>query len=152
MEEEMKQLFVFLMAVVALVFLEGVSSADDDLMRRAKVLFKPIPHEITAVKDVRMTPERVVLGKALFFDPRLSKSGFISCNSCHNIGMGGADFQQTAVGHGWQKGPRNSPTVLNSVFNIAQFWDGRAADLKEQAKGPVQASVEMNNTPDKTMQ
>jgi cytochrome c peroxidase len=55
------------------------------------------------------------------------------------------------VGHRWQKGPRNAPTVLNSVFNIAQFWDGRAEDLKQQAKGPVQASVEMNNTPEMTM-
>jgi len=62
--------------------------------------------------------------------------------------MGGDDYQETSIGHGWQKGPRNAPTVLNSVFNIAQFWDGRAPDLKEQAKGPVQASVEMNNTPE----
>ena len=53
----------------------------------------------------------------------------------------------TSIGHGWQKGPRNSPTVLNAVFNEAQFWDGRAADLAEQAKGPVQAGVEMANTP-----
>jgi cytochrome c peroxidase len=84
----------------------------------------------------------------LYFDPRLSASALISCNTCHNVGMGGADFQETSVGHHWQKGPRNAPTVLNSVFNIAQFWDGRAEDLKQQAKGPVQASVEMNNTPE----
>jgi cytochrome c peroxidase len=57
------------------------------------------------------------------------------------------DLQETSVGHGWQKGPRNAPTVFNSVFNIAQFWDGRAKDLAEQAKGPVQASVEMSNSP-----
>jgi cytochrome c peroxidase len=62
--------------------------------------------------------------------------------------MGGDDFQETSTGHGWQKGPRNSPTVLNAVYNVAQFWDGRAGDLKEQAKGPVQASAEMNNTPE----
>jgi len=54
----------------------------------------------------------------------------------------------TSIGHGWQKGPRNSPTVLNAIFNEAQFWDGRAPDLAEQAKGPVQAGVEMANTPD----
>jgi cytochrome c peroxidase len=65
--------------------------------------------------------------------------------------MGGDDYQETSVGHGWQKGPRNAPTVLNSVFNIAQFWDGRAPNLKEQAKGPVQAGVEMNNTPEATL-
>ncbi|MCD6429828.1 MAG: c-type cytochrome, partial [Deltaproteobacteria bacterium] len=65
----------------------------------------------------------------------------------HNVGLGGADFQETSTGHGWRKGPRNAPTVLNSVYNVAQFWDGRAKDLAEQAKGPVQASVEMNNKP-----
>jgi cytochrome c peroxidase len=92
-------------------------------------------------------PARVELGKMLFFDPRLSVSHLISCNTCHNVGLGGVDLQETSVGHGWQKGPRNAPTVLNSVFNIAQFWDGRAKDLAEQAKGPVQASVEMSNSP-----
>jgi cytochrome c peroxidase len=83
----------------------------------------------------------------LYFDPRLSASNLISCNTCHNLGTGGVDLQQTSVGHGWQKGPRNAPTVFNAVFNIAQFWDGRAKDLEEQAKGPVQASVEMSNNP-----
>jgi cytochrome c peroxidase len=58
---------------------------------------------------------------------------------------------ETSVGHGWQKGPRNSPTVLNAVLNMAQFWDGRARDLKEQAMGPVQAAVEMNSTPARTV-
>ena len=59
---------------------------------------------------------------------------------------------ETSIGHGWQKGPRNAPTVLNSVFNLAQFWDGRAEDLEEQAKGPVQAGVEMANTPERAVQ
>src|SRR5690606_25534884 len=57
----------------------------------------------------------------------------------------------TSIGHGWQKGPRNSPTVFNAVFNAAQFWDGRAADLAEQAKGPVQAGVEMSSSPDRVV-
>ncbi len=83
------------------------------------------------------------LGKKLFFDPRLSKSGFISCNSCHNLSMGGTDNLKTSIGHGWNKGPINSPTVLNSSLNIAQFWDGRAADLKEQAGGPIANPGEM---------
>ncbi|CAN0590463.1 unnamed protein product, partial [Ectocarpus sp. 12 AP-2014] len=77
-----------------------------------------------------------------------SASGVFSCNSCHNLATGGDDNLETSIGHGWQKGPRNAPTVLNSVFNEAQFWDGRAADLAEQAKGPVQAGVEMANTPE----
>ena len=86
----------------------------------------------------------VELGKKLFFDPRLSKSGFISCNSCHNLSMGGSDNLPTSIGDKWQQGPINSPTVLNSSLNLAQFWDGRAADLKEQAGGPIANPGEMN--------
>lgn len=85
----------------------------------------------------------VELGKKLFFDPRLSKSGFISCNSCHNLSMGGSDNLRTSIGHKWQEGPINSPTVLNSSFNTAQFWDGRAKDLQEQAGGPIANPKEM---------
>lgn len=83
------------------------------------------------------------LGKLLYFDPRLSRSGFISCNSCHNLSMGGTDNLPTSIGHNWQRGPINSPTVLNSRFNIAQFWDGRAVDLQEQAGGPIANPAEM---------
>ncbi|HSA78003.1 MAG TPA: cytochrome-c peroxidase [Nitrospirota bacterium] len=133
-----------------LFFLFAVSTAgaDDDLMKRAQARFKPIPKTVAEMKGKSFTPQKMELGKMLYFEPRLSSSALISCNTCHNVGMGGADFQETSIGHRWQKGPRNAPTVLNSVFNIAQFWDGRAEDLKQQAKGPVQASVEMNNTPE----
>ena len=88
------------------------------------------------------------LGKKLFFDPRLSKSGFISCNSCHNLSRGGTDNLKTSIGHGWQQGPINSPTVLNSSMNFVQFWDGRAKDLKEQAGGPIANPGEMAFTHD----
>jgi cytochrome c peroxidase len=98
-----------------------------------------------------LTPEKIELGRMLFFEPRLSASWLISCNTCHNLGLGGVDLLETSVGHGWQKGPRNAPTVLNAVHNVAQFWDGRAEDLADQAKGPVQASVEMNNDPDRVV-
>ncbi|HPP47768.1 MAG TPA: cytochrome-c peroxidase [Accumulibacter sp.] len=83
------------------------------------------------------------LGKKLYFDPRLSKSGFISCNSCHNLSMGGTDNLPTSIGDRWQQGPINAPTVLNSSLNLAQFWDGRAADLKAQAGGPIANPGEM---------
>ena len=89
---------------------------------------------------------KVELGKKLFFDPRLSRSGFISCNSCHNLGMGGSDNVAASVGDRWQKGGINSPTVLNSVLNIAQFWDGRAKDLADQAGGPIANPIEMNSS------
>jgi cytochrome c peroxidase len=85
----------------------------------------------------------VELGKKLYFDPRLSKSGFISCNSCHNLSAGGSDNLPTSIGDHWKQGPINAPTVLNSSLNVAQFWDGRAADLKEQAGGPIANPGEM---------
>ena len=85
----------------------------------------------------------VELGKQLFFDPRLSKSGFISCNSCHNLSMGGTDNLPTSIGHNWNQGPINAPTVLNASMNVAQFWDGRAKNLQEQAAGPIANPGEM---------
>ncbi|HMV62462.1 MAG TPA: cytochrome-c peroxidase [Zoogloea sp.] len=91
-------------------------------------------------------PALVELGKKLFFDPRLSRSGFISCNSCHNLAMGGTDNLKTSIGHNWQEGPINAPTVLNSSLNLAQFWDGRAPDLKAQAGGPIANPGEMAST------
>jgi len=88
----------------------------------------------------------VELGKKLFFDPRLSKSGFISCNSCHNLSMGGTDNLKSSIGDHWQQGPINAPTVLNSSMSLAQFWDGRAKDLKAQAGGPIANPGEMGFT------
>jgi cytochrome c peroxidase len=125
-------------------------NAQDPLLQKAQRAFKPIPAVAPTLKTNPSTPAKVDLGRMLFFDPRLSSSWLISCNTCHNLSLGGVDLLETSIGHGWQKGPRNSPTVLNAVFNIAQFWDGRAKDLKEQAMGPVQAAVEMNSTPDRT--
>lgn len=99
---------------------------------------------IAPVKEINLA--RAELGKKLFFDPRLSRSGFISCNSCHNLSMGGTDNLPTSIGHGWHEGPINAPTVLNSSMNLAQFWDGRARDLKEQAGGPIANPGEMAAT------
>jgi cytochrome c peroxidase len=138
----------------ALVFAlsAGIAWGKDDVMKRAQGLFKPVPAKAPVLKDNPATPAKADLGEKLYFDPRLSASQLISCNTCHNVGLGGADLQETSIGHGWQKGPRNAPTVFNAVFNIAQFWDGRAEDLKAQAKGPVQASVEMNNKPERVVE
>lgn len=135
------------LAALVAVLVAAPAGAADDLLKRAQQSFKPIPAAAPAQKGNPASPAKVALGAALFFDPRLSSSQLISCNTCHNVGLGGGDLQETSIGHGWQKGPRNAPTVLNAVFNTAQFWDGRAVDLKAQAKGPVQASVEMANDP-----
>jgi len=143
--------WVTLIVLGLLVVIEGTWAQQDDVLKKAQSLFKPVPDALPELKDNPVTPEKVELGKMLYFDPRLSASNLISCNTCHNLGTGGVDLQETSVGHGWQKGPRNAPTVLNAVFNIAQFWDGRAKDLEEQAKGPVQASVEMSNNPERVI-
>ena len=99
---------------------------------------------IAAAKSIN--PALAELGKKLYFDARLSKSGFISCNSCHNLSMGGTDNLKTSIGDHWHEGPINAPTVLNSSMNVAQFWDGRAADLKAQAGGPIANPGEMGFT------
>lgn len=122
----------------------AAAQANADALRdNANSIFKPIPEQASDKLDTN----QIELGRQLFFEPRLSASHVISCNTCHNIGTGGADNVPASSGHAWQKGARNSPTVFNAVFNVAQFWDGRAKDLAEQAKGPVQNPVEMHNTP-----
>ena len=138
------------LALAATTVLVCPALADDaELRAAAKEVFEAIPLQAPQLADSNvMTRDKIDLGAMLFFDPRMSKSGVFSCQSCHNVGLGGVDGLETSIGHGWQKGPRNAPTMLNAVFNIAQFWDGRAPDLAAQAKGPVQAGVEMNNTPD----
>ena len=115
----------------------------DKLRAAARQQFSAIPATAPALKNNPATPAKITLGKMLYFDPRLSASHAISCSSCHNIGLGGADGQSTSLGHRWQHGGRNAPTVLNAVFNIAQFWDGRAKDLEGQAGGPMINPVEM---------
>ena len=136
-------LLLFLIGSLTLIVL--AQSKPDKLMLKAQKLFEPIP-EMIVLEHNPITPEKVELGKILWFDPRLSSSGLISCNTCHNLGLTGIDLQRTSIGHGWQKGPRNTPTVFNAGFHVAQFWDGRADDLFEQAEFPVQGDSEMNST------
>lgn len=89
---------------------------------------------------------KVDLGKLLFFDPRLSKDGSISCASCHVPAAGFSDPRQFSIGVGGKMGGRNAPPVLNAAYNHVQFWDGRAGSLEEQALGPMQNPIEMANT------
>ena len=129
---------------MAIQFLRGALGAVScaaALLCAAPVMAQEPVQPITPAKITH--PGQVELGKKLWFDPRLSKSGFISCNSCHNLSMGGSDNLKTSIGDRWQQGPINSPTVLNSSLNLAQFWDGRAKDLKEQAGGPIANPGEM---------
>lgn len=100
-------------------------------------LITPIPLTIKYDKN------KVILGKKLFQDPLLSRDGTISCEHCHDLDSGGDDGLQFSVGIDGKVGVLNSPTVFNSRFSIAQFWDGRAKDLKEQAQGPIHSDIEM---------
>ena len=138
--------------VLSGLLVASVGFAGENLMMKAKNAgLKPIPQSklklLKLVDDPAnpMTDAKIELGKKLYFDPRLSKSGIISCNTCHNLGLGGVDGVSAAIGHKWTANPHhlNSPTVYNSVLNSAQFWDGRAAHLEDQAQGPMQAAPEM---------
>lgn len=105
--------------------------------------FEPLPDKAPAPADNPQSEAKIALGKQLFFDPRLSLNGTLSCNSCHNVMTGGTDDRPVSIGEAGQKGGRNAPTVWNSAFHSVQFWDGRAATLKDQAKGPILNPVEM---------
>ena len=147
----MKRLIVSLSFVVG----SALSLSAADVLTQAKDSgLIPLPtnqagvEKILTEAGVKFSPfseAKAELGKKLYFEPRLSKSGLISCNTCHNLGLGGTDGVAAAIGHRWVANPHhlNSPTVYNSVLNSAQFWDGRAGDLADQAKGPIEAEPEM---------
>ena len=119
-----------------------VGAINEQLYTQATSLFKPLPALALNQKN-EITPAKVALGKVLYYDTRLSNDGNISCNSCHNLETFGVDNKPTSPGDAGMLGDRNSPTVLNAALHFAQFWDGRAADVEEQAGGPVLNPVEM---------
>lgn len=104
--------------------------------------FAALPADVPS-PDNPFSDEKIALGRMLFFEKRLSKNHDISCNSCHVLDTYGVDNQPTSTGHKGQKGARNSPSVYNAALHVAQFWDGRAATVEAQARGPVLNPVEM---------
>ncbi len=135
--KKLRNSFAGLMTVLLLALPAAAAQREDD---RSLEPIQPI--EMPTDLDV----PKVELGKKLFFDPRLSLSGWISCNSCHNLSMGGSDNLVSSIGHNWAQGPINAPTVLNASYNFAQFWDGRALTLQDQAAGPIANPGEMAST------
>jgi cytochrome c peroxidase len=143
-----KPFILLVLAVLAMCFYAGCSrsgQAPDAAVTidPAKVqLFEPLPDQMTS-KTNPVTEEKVALGRMLYYEARLSKSQQISCNSCHLLDSFGVDGEATSNGHKGQRGDRNAPTVYNAAGHFVQFWDGRAADVEAQAKGPVMNPVEM---------
>jgi cytochrome c peroxidase len=137
--------------IIALLLTTAALQAQTLQEQAKEAGLKAIPSKTEAImklidnKNNPLTQEKVILGYKLYMDPRLSKSGFISCNSCHNLGLGGVDGVAAAIGHKWAINPHhlNSPTVYNAVFADSQFWDGRDPNLEKQAQGPIQAPPEM---------
>jgi cytochrome c peroxidase len=113
------------------------------LLVAANAFAEILPTKAPEPSDNPSTPEKIALGKQLFFDGRLSLNNKISCNSCHTVTNGGVDGEVTSLGVDNKRGGRNSPTVINSAFMSVQFWDGRAKTLEEQALGPMLNPVEM---------
>ena len=115
-----------------------VSEEEQALLKKAQAYFKVLPEAKSFDRPIAQ------LGKKLYYENALSVSNKMSCNTCHQLDKYGVDNQPTSLGHDdVSRGDRNSPTVYNAYFHFAQFWDGRAADLKEQAMGPVLNPVEM---------
>lgn len=140
---EKKIIQILLLLILSGLVACGPSQETIELQKKAKVSFGEMPDKMPgSEKD---TPERIALGKKLYFDTILSINNSQSCNSCHNIEgkSAGVDNLPTSPGALGKNGDRNSPTTLNAGFHFAQFWDGRAKDLKEQAKGPVLNPIEM---------
>jgi cytochrome c peroxidase len=129
---------------IALIGLAGAAGAEtrQQTLDRAKTIFAVLP-AVAESKENPVTPAKVELGRHLFYEQRFSISQKLSCNSCHGLTTYGVDNEPTSIGHAGQRGTRNSPSVYVAAFQFAQFWDGRAANVEEQAKGPILNPVEM---------
>jgi cytochrome c peroxidase len=117
----------------------STGEVDDALL----AAFKPALPAVFESKANPITEDKITLGRALYYETRLSASNKISCNTCHLLNVDGADARKSSIGHKDQVGKRNSPTVYNAAGHFVQFWDGRAKDVEEQAKGPILNPVEM---------
>ncbi len=121
----------------------SVDGGIDSLQISASGIFQPLPKQADNASNP-ITPEKVALGKMLYYDTKLSMKGNNSCNSCHNLSTFGVDNKSFSIGDDGLPGGRNSPTVLNAALHATQFWDGRAKDVEEQAGMPIMNPVEMH--------
>lgn len=134
------------LTALCLILLPAQAAADS-LRDHALTLFAPLPKRVEAVDGLAVTPERVALGRWLFFDPRLSDTGQFACATCHNPATGGDGNRETSIGHAWQTGPQNAPTIFNAVLNRARFWQGWAEDLPRSGGSVLTVGAERTGTP-----
>lgn len=139
-DESEQALAAFEIRAKALQAAQPAQDAEAGFNPRLLRRFKPARAQI---EGPPLTSERIDLGRMLYYEPRLSKSQELSCNSCHPLGSYGADGKATSSGHKGQLGNRNTPTVYHAAAGVEQFWDGRAADVEAQALGPILNPVEM---------
>ena len=141
-----------LLAGLVVFATEALSLDAERLLNRAQRYFEPLPAAMPGAEND--SAEKIALGRKLFFEKRLSINDAQSCATCHLIenGRAGVDNLPTSPGARGEQGRRNTPTVLNAGWNEAQFWDGRASTLEEQAKGPIQSTVEMNQKVDELIE
>jgi cytochrome c peroxidase len=134
----------FMILAVLLIWVSSVSSQVSNVEANAAALklFRPLPSVMDS-PDNPVTDAKVKLGRMLYYETRLSAGHEISCNTCHSLDAYGAESEPVSTGHKNQKGKRNAPTVYNAAGHFVQFWDGRAPDVEEQAKGPVLNPIEM---------
>lgn len=149
----MKAKAVYMVISLFVLFLLGLMLGTGSAGDRAIFIEVPLGlPEVVALQDNPTTLAKVELGKMLFFDPRLSISGTLSCSTCHDPDLGYSNASPFAVGVNHAVGGRNSPTILNATFASTQFWDGRAPNLEGQAGGPMTAGVEMAGIPEEIVQ
>jgi cytochrome c peroxidase len=142
----MNKLSTFRLLVLTGLSLNFCSAVEDVELEPFLPLFKSLPKDM-ATEDCPVSAERVKLGKMLYFETRISKGGKMSCNSCHVLSQYGQDNLPFSPGHEGKLGGRSSPSTLNAALHIAQFWDGRAPSVEEQAKGPVLNPVVLKSMP-----
>lgn len=131
------------LACAATVWMFQAHAADTVVTKKATPVLSGLP-EVIHPEDNAPTPEKIALGKQLYFEPRLSSDNTVSCASCHDPKHGFSNNDTFATGVDGQRGGRSAPTVINTAFQAFQFWDGRAGTLEEQALGPIQNPIEMN--------
>ncbi len=138
----LKKKNIFVLNVILLLFMLGSSplaiaaGADDDLMKRAKEVMGPLPASMPFEQNP-ITPEKVKLGKILFYESRISIDGTVSCARCHPISLYATDGLRKAIGNNCKENPRNSPTIFNAASQISAHWIGNRTDVEDQARQSV---------------